>query len=1521
MAEERRRRALYDPSVIYRDLPVQPPDTVLANLFGFVDRPSASVRALLALRPGAAARNLAQFGIDAATGGFLKRGPIQVAKSTDVIETSAALEGLGVPMPRRGSWGRFGVDLVGAFALDPLTYVGFAGPAKNLGTRVLGGLGRREFAEQAARSISRTELGRQALSRAQAEIAGELAAKAPLRQHRWSPGGRPPGGGGGPGPRPIPPGPPPPPSAPGTRFPGPPEIQGPLDRLRSEVARRLAAQGIEPPTPQPAGRPLGPPLSQAFPDDPLVDLPPRPRDLDLDLATRIHNRAERLSSLPMRDVADERAFLRELPSHVIDDYQGVTPAVPGVQVGGRDDLGEFVLEPWPPGAPMPFPEHNQIVVYPEVRVPGAGPDGPLVYLNTDNPWGPTLGTLDQIRIHPQEGHGVLPLRLRGDADPDFQIHRYLVSLPDRLAGIAERVFEPRLPRLAPGPEARGAASTLSSGMIEQALRDSAARVDRLGRLRDRARLTTANTGYSQGFFRAMPRLPAAPYTGRVFRSGSDLWARRPPPGQRILRPPGTRQAPLHPALDRMRRSYQPPPPPPPPRPPLPGPTPPPPPGPGDPIAQAHLRYLQGRLGRLPSASRWGGALPADSDAALSLLQNQIRARAVERVLQRHGGLAGRVARSAGPEVDDAVRALQRQGLMEEPHLRFMGRRVPGTSGLVPGDVARAWARWSVPGLAVRGLGKVGDRLAPNATKFFRESAGKGLDAAVGIYDKTLAGIAPPALRLGAQHSILRERQEINLGRRWLEDWAKSGPKEWDQDTWRKFGRILLEARDAEEQVLAPLAVRPGARAEGAQIKRRLLTDLRNRLRTELGPEAVQLHRGLRKVTQQIARDLRREGVWGPGFLPPTSIDALPIEQRNLVYSHEALRALSEVRDLTPPELARLDSIEDQLRGFAASARSVDTYLPYQARAEVRPTLRKGRGSAPFAAPGARDVYTREKKLTLDEFVQHVSARASEGGFQHADPWDVIETDPRKLMANRLDLHARTLGRTYLKRLASQVDDTGQWADYVASVWSPILPRGTAQAILGGGVVNGVRWAGLNRYYKDALYAPWPASWIRNLLAMPFQLALSGEGGAIPAFMRTILHAPFLRHFGGKVDRDKTMPLILRAVGGNPNDPEVKLAVATLRNMRIAGHSGDEVLKGLGQVTGHGAGILDIDADPHRLATLANQMANDAKVGPLRRYYRKAVEFGYGVTNYVENAARSQHYVHLLSKGHSPTQAAIETNKVMVDYALQGKLDRWYRDLILFGRFGAGIVPPVAEAALRRPRTVTGFAALQQASLAEEKEPGLLPEYLRGGLAVRLPGERERWLTSLGTPIEAAAQMAEGFDVIPGRDWMVGPRRTFLAGLTPPIRFPAEAATNRNFFFGDEWGSYRRAPGWLEVPTGQQEVPGWVNELIRSSPAARASSTAGRIRVARDQGDEDLLDVGLHLLTGIRSRRIDTARSAQRLVEKALEEAERRGEVGRLTRAYERKGVPLTPEAERLLEIQGALDQARRQKRRRRSAPN
>lgn len=607
----------------------------------------------------------------------------------------------------------------------------------------------------------------------------------------------------------------------------------------------------------------------------------------------------------------------------------------------------------------------------------------------------------------------------------------------------------------------------------------------------------------------------------------------------------------------------------------------------------------------------------------------------------------------------------------------------------------------------------------------------------------------------------------------------------------------------------------------------------------------------------------------------------------------------------------------ELRAYGGTPSVQELYVPLQAKE----TLRDALGLTGTQAGGA---LKPRRNQTLVDYLNALAARAQQGlaaaraaGKPHAgleewaragsDPWGLIETDPRILFTNRWNEHARDVGREALQQVVRRERALGRLRpgtdvdEWVAKQIESLPPRAGAQKLV----------ADLNYHLKRGLYAVWPASHLRNAASAALQ-AWSDEsiGGfeAARIFIRALYEGPLVK-FTGALPRDQR-GVFLRAAQGGPGS---EAARAAAEKMRIGRYSGEEILRGLDQVSSQG-GPLDISMDETLRAKVGLAPADQSlrsKVGravatlPLTPFELAlgkrpgaAADLGYRIATGLEDSFRRQHFLALVTKGVEPSEAVQRVARAFVDYRDQGHLDRWLRDLFLFSRYSVGVVPPTVKAALLKPRTVGLPAAAWRAGEGEEVEAEIQP-WQRGMLALRVPGTRYV-ATQFGTPLEAAAQSLERFV---DREKF---RQGVLGGLTPPVRLPAEIGTGVSFFSGRPWASFRRPPDWVpgSLLDERGEMAGEWLELLRATPLSRFSAQAPELlrglTGASDPRRGGSPGTLLSNLTGVRLERPDPEAVARRQARATLERAERSGEVGRVPAWYPRR-AELSPEVEEALQ--------------------
>jgi hypothetical protein len=254
--------------------------------------------------------------------------------------------------------------------------------------------------------------------------------------------------------------------------------------------------------------------------------------------------------------------------------------------------------------------------------------------------------------------------------------------------------------------------------------------------------------------------------------------------------------------------------------------------------------------------------------------------------------------------------------------------------------------------------------------------------------------------------------------------------------------------------------------------------------------------------------------------------------------------------------------------------------------------------------------------------------------------------------------------------------------------------------------------------------------------------------------------------------------------------------------------------------------------------IAEAWQNKAPFRGLYKAFRRWTKLGQDIATSTEQRFRANMLLELLGKD-VPIQTAIKkVKRAFVDYSVQSATEQFLRDTIPFARFTIGSTAWLKSIA-QEPRLVSWMARAQGSAHSQAEEDfGFLPERLEDTLALPLPWKTPEgnleFLLGLGLPAETSigilgAATPDGF------------RKKVLAGLHPAGRLPLEATTDRSFYFGDDWGQYRRVPAWLrfmpngafqriELPDGRAryEMDGRINEVLNALPTSRLQSIADKL---------------------------------------------------------------------------------------------
>jgi hypothetical protein len=552
------------------------------------------------------------------------------------------------------------------------------------------------------------------------------------------------------------------------------------------------------------------------------------------------------------------------------------------------------------------------------------------------------------------------------------------------------------------------------------------------------------------------------------------------------------------------------------------------------------------------------------------------------------------------------------------------------------------------------------------------------------------------------------------------------------------------------------------------------------------------------------------------------------------------------------------------------------------------------------------------------------------------------------------------GKILTKLTATKLDE-GDAAEAVAG-GQKVVPHPE------GGLAVERQWEGLNFYAKPALTLPFPSFYGRNVVSMAASAAIDpdmGPGVAL-GILRSVMDAPIVRALTGRGKRTPDMAaLVSRAVwnpetlddaqrarlasetiGKHPaefvarmaregvahkNFPSVEVLAAPGRlNALLAAARPAElrtlsrVLEGVELVSENqpllerlGAAVSRVPATPQQAGSHLAGSAGAAVKNARNELVRPLGALNSGV----EDAARVGTFVRLIENGMDPVAAQQAVERVFVNYDVVSPTERAMRDLIPFARYAIGSVPVTARNVLRNPGGF--FPSATRTLINRQPEEQFLPEHVRGKAAIQIGVDREGnpiYASSLGLPFDALGDALS----IAGRPFSGGVRRGLLAGMQPQLRAASEAALGQSFYFGGDPLAYRAAPRILpdaltnvtELPSGKKvrEVPGWVNHwLLGATPLSRFRSELDGLLDERLDPQAKAIDA----LTGVRLTSVDQRVQARRAIVRWLEEAEARGEVGKIEAFFQRgEGDEQLGQAIQALDSLRAADKKRAQGRRR-----
>lgn len=681
-------------------------------------------------------------------------------------------------------------------------------------------------------------------------------------------------------------------------------------------------------------------------------------------------------------------------------------------------------------------------------------------------------------------------------------------------------------------------------------------------------------------------------------------------------------------------------------------------------------------------------------------------------------------------------------------------------------------------------------------------------------------------------------------------------------------------------------------------------------------------------------------------------------------SQELVRAAKEALPEVDPEkveglldayLSDMERIAKELHevGRFKHGRGMPFYLPHQVTEEVLDLLPDAAlNPALRAAIGSVFEQARTYK-TGAEFREALKERISKLGYDVPD--EVQEFDLRALWLRRLAAHNRTMRRSELfsdaKALLAKDGKLPDAVDrYLQAQLAPIPGRSRLLSVLlgggtfrvplvggadtaagralakrrgwklvpqpGGGHVVEVPFSGLNLFWKPALTTTNPSYHFRNQVSSLVQALFDPDVGL--AGLRSLL--PTIRGVGvveqlAKANwGDNDVALFLRALQGNS---EALARVDDLPNYH--NWTAKEVLGQLRGARYSHQSMADLMLDMRPEKNLGRFAAASKRRDPIAEV-REFREKGFGgatlglfgglvglaeqVANWLEGSARINAHLTLLAKGVEPAEAVDRVGRIFVNYDVNSVAERAVRDVFPFAKFSLASVAWLEEFA-RRPLTLTPLARAQS-SARNEDTGAFLPEAVREG--VGFPLGADRFAGSLGLPHESSLAML-GAVPTPGRG-LLGLRRNVLGQIHPAFRLPLEAMVDRSFFFGTEWGRYRKAPNLLgylgldeplagvgvgEIVTGPggrrtYEVDALFNEVLSASPFSRVVRSADAFFDARRSTWQKLV----RGLTGVRDYDVDVDREAREAILRWLDDEVRAGRVAEARHFFSRLSPEETP---------------------------
>lgn len=834
--------------------------------------------------------------------------------------------------------------------------------------------------------------------------------------------------------------------------------------------------------------------------------------------------------------------------------------------------------------------------------------------------------------------------------------------------------------------------------------------------------------------------------------------------------------------------------------------------------------------------------------------------------------------------------------------------------------------------------------------------------------------------------------------------------------WQQSGRQLRQADDHLTEWLGELR----QRAEAAGLKGPRdqwmydMTEVRNLERgaynnaDRLANQAMDAFNQMRQgeaVLAQFPRTVRAAGEkLLVGRLTRELVDE--VAERNpsapraaiekaVAYSHEKMRQIAAYMRYGAKNEAELlagNPLPRPAWEFMEDANPF--YLPHQmdprlVEAINNPELTSGQRA------GIRTVFDmRRNYKTIDEFLTALNEAATAHGVPVEDVSELAQKDYAALTMQRMLAFERTKLRQGAHQALIKLGATsgGKWSVYKAyldGVLSPVGPRGknTILGVLAGGTFEipvkdhgayadtiaslnrsmdnpsfargisrgaehyiRIEWPGLNALYKPMLTSiPTNLRFrFRNLFSNPLQAMFHPDikfAGLAP-MLESVRNDGLVRWGITKFNKWAnsnakvwSQDMGLDSAALHKMDPEQRLAWATQTFVRAT--QAPSVTERISARNAMG-GLVGIKHGPYIFSQVFDVMDkvlgnrdllqsdltngvetvkdfygiinrplhNDPNaMGLFVRKFREFVDTGQQWAGELETQWRTLTALQLMEQGKTPLEVVTEVNRLQVDYSRNSEIEGWIRAVVPFARYMVGATGWAADM-LRNPsgagKGIVGhivspqFLGTATRSLGGE-DTTMAPRYVKESLALPLPWldkeGNQQFLTSLGFPQEVVIQ---ALSLVGGRPEAV--KHVLLGSMQPALKLPAEALMGRSFYFGTDFGSYRKAPYLLqhtplstEVPgpngTTRYEVPGIVNELSNASPTAGIESTINRLGDSR-QGMASRL---INAVTGFRIQSSDQEAELQRRISDYLRSQTQSGTVGELQVFFQRLKPEDVPE--------------------------